>query len=72
MDSFVVTFDNVYSIVHYKPTLIGSNPKRYLYSSKRNIYNDSSYAINIRSETGQEKFVDFTYTFTNQDYLDAK
>ncbi len=72
MDSFVVIFGNLYSIVHYKPNLIGTNSKKYLYSSKRNLYNDSSYLLIIKDESKSEKHVDFTYTFTNQDYLDAQ
>lgn len=72
MDSFLVTFDNLYSIVHYKPPLIGTNTKRYLYSSKRNIYNDSSYTANLLKDEKYQRSWKFIYTFTEQDYLDAK
>jgi hypothetical protein len=72
IDSFVVTFDNVFSIVHYKPTLVGINPKRYLYESRRNIYNDTSYTLTVKKQTDTEKNVEFDYVFTEQDYLDAK
>jgi hypothetical protein len=72
VDSFVVVFDTAHSIAHYKPALTGNNPKRYLYSSKRNIYNDSSYAVNILSDTKYKREWGFKYTFTEQDYLDAR
>src|SRR5215204_3421388 len=51
IDSFVATFDNAFSIAHYKPNMTGNNPKRYLYESKRNIYNDSSYTLTVKKET---------------------
>lgn len=72
LDSFVVTFDNTYNISHYKPTLIGMSIKKYLYSSKRNIYNDSSYIPNLLKDTKYRREWDFKYTFVEQDYLDAK
>lgn len=72
MDSFVVTFDNTYSISHYKPNLIGTNLKKYLYSSKRNIYNDSSYVPNLLKDSKYRREWDFKYTFVEQDYLDAR
>lgn len=72
VDSFVVIFDKTFSIVHYKPTVIGLNPKRYLFSSKRNLYNDTSYLAVITSDDSGVRNWKFTYTFTEQDYLDAK
>jgi|KBSSwiS6_1023812.scaffolds.fasta_scaffold00415_2 hypothetical protein len=72
LDSFVVIFDNTYRISHYKPNLIGTNNKRYLYSSKRNIYNDSSYVRNLLVDKKYKREWDFKYTFIEQDYLDAR
>ena len=72
VDSFVVSFDNTYSIVHYKSNLISTNPKRYMFDSKRNIYNDSSYALSVKNETEIERDVEFSYVFTDQDYIDAQ
>lgn len=71
-DSFLVTFDNLWSIVHYKPTLVGNSSKRYLYSSRRNLYNDSSYVTVLSKDTKYSNHWEFTYTFTEQDYLDAQ
>jgi hypothetical protein len=72
IDSFVITFDNFYSISHYKPNLIGNSFKKYLYTSKRNIYNDSSYVPNLITDSKYRREWDFKYTFIEQDYLDAK
>lgn len=72
VDSFIVVFDMHDSIVHYKSYLVGNNPKRYLYSSRRNIYNDSSYIKTLVSESKNFRGWSFTYTFTEQDYLDAQ
>jgi len=72
MDSIVVAFDTTHTITHYKANLIGSNPKHYLYESDRNIYNDKSYAMTVTKSTDTQKSVEFLYTFTEQDYLDAQ
>jgi hypothetical protein len=71
-DSFIVTFDNLYSIAHYKPTLIGNSTKKYLYSSKRNLYNDSSYMAALTNSTKYSRKWEFTYIFVEQDYIDAR
>jgi len=72
VDSFLVFFDSSYSIAHYKFTLIGNKPKRYLYSSKRNIYNDSSYVAHLVYDAKFKREWDLNYTFIEQDYLDAR
>lgn len=72
MDSFVVTFDNMYSIVHYKSNLIGNRIKHYLYFSKRNLFNDSSYLSTIVRETKNQRSWEFIYTFVEKDFLDAQ
>lgn len=72
-DSVIVIFDNKYTIVHYNhilPTTV--NTKSYLFSSIRNLYNDSSYIRELITESSNTKSWEFTYTFTEQDYLDAK
>ncbi|MEQ1799580.1 MAG: hypothetical protein ABL872_16615, partial [Lacibacter sp.] len=72
LDSFVVVYENIYYISHYKPTLVGGNSKKYLYTSKRNIYNDSSYVPNLIIDSKHQRSWDFKYSFFEQDYLDAK
>ena len=71
-DSIKVIFDDTISMTHYKPKPIGTNLKSYPYKSKRNFFNDSSYIGIISSETSGTRNWSFTYTFTEQDYLDAK
>lgn len=71
-DSFVVVFDNTYKIAHYKPAPIGNRVKRYLFSSDRNIFNRDSYKRDLITDKKHFREWDFEYTFTEQDYLDAK
>lgn len=72
MDSFTVKFDDLYSISHYKPNLIGTSLIKYLYDSKRNLYNDSSYVSDITKDSKYRREWDFKYTFTEQDFLDVR
>ncbi|MEQ1554640.1 MAG: hypothetical protein ABL929_10700 [Ferruginibacter sp.] len=71
-DSFVVTYDNSYKIAHYRYNLEGNNPKKYLVTSIRNIYNDASYTQSITSDSKHYRVWEAKYKFTEQDYLDAK
>lgn len=72
VDSFVVNFDNMNMISHYKPNLIGTNTKKYLFYSSRNIFNDSNYLKNITIDRKYRREWDFKYTFVEQDYIDAR
>jgi hypothetical protein len=71
-DSVIVTFDDLYSITHYFNTPSSLSTKHYLFNSNRNIGNPVSYSLqtNRLSKYQQENI--FTYTFIEQDYLDAK
>lgn len=71
-DSVIVTFDDLYSITHYFNTPSVLAARHYLFSNTRNIGNPASYDLqtNRLSKYQQENI--FTYTFTEQDYLDAK
>lgn len=71
-DSIVVTFDGMYSIVHYRPSPVGSNPKNYPFESNRNIFNRNSYEQKLKTNRKLLREWDFIYTFTEQDYMDAK
>ncbi len=72
-DSMIVVFDNNYKIAHYyssTPQLLRS--KHYLYTSIRNIGNVYSYVLK-NEHTSKHQWNNYhTYTFTEQDYLDAK
>lgn len=72
VDSIVVIFDNIYKIAHYKPNLIGTNFKKYLFSSTRNIFNDSNYIRNIIKDEKYRREWDFKYSFVEQDYQDVR
>ena len=71
LDSIVVTFDSLYSTTHYSWRLTGPNQKCYLFNSKRNIFNDSSYVVTLVNDSKYRHERNFVYTFTEQDYLDA-
>lgn len=74
VDSLVVTFDKKYAITHYKNDSISLNSEGYLYhaDSLRNIFNPSSYEVKQVSQSKHTRNWIFTYTFTEEDYQDAK
>ena len=71
-DSLVVIFDDLYSITHYFNTPATLSPKHYLATSLRNIANPKSYDLQSRDITKYQRENKYTYTFIEQDYLDAK
>jgi hypothetical protein len=71
-DSILVIFDHKDTILHYKPTLIGSAKRFYPFSSPRNLYNEANYIKTAIEKTSYSSKHYFLYTFTEQDYLDAK
>lgn len=72
MDSFVVKFDNAFSITHYKVNFTGSNPKHYPFASGRNIYNEANYQATMKKDAKYRREWELKYTFKEQDYLDAR
>jgi len=72
MDSLVVNFDNLYNITHYFILNPALNTKYYEFTSNRNLGNGISYAIKIEDVSKYSRHNTYTYTFTEQDYLDAK
>jgi hypothetical protein len=71
-DSIIVTFDNLFSIVHYTTEPFHKSLKYYLYSTVRNISNMESYTFKEINESSNIQSEYYNYTFTEQDYLDAK
>jgi len=71
-DSVIVTFDDLYSITHYfnAPSVLAA--RHYLFSNNRNIGNPASYDLQTNRLSKYQEENIFTYTFTEQDYLDAK
>jgi len=71
-DSILVIFDHADTIAHYKPTLIGGAKRFYPFNSPRNLYNEANYIKTTVAKTTHNVAYNFLYTFTEQDYLDAK
>ncbi len=71
-DSIRVSFDIQHTITHYVNTPANLNFKYYLFTSLRNIAYARSYTLEGKDigKNGREN--KYTYTFTEQDYLDAK
>ena len=73
-DSVLVAFDDSIKAIHYSyaTTNKGNNSKAIKYDSSRSIYNESNYIRKITQEDKRSISNEYTFTFTNQDYLDAK
>lgn len=71
-DSVIVVFDDLYAITHYFNPSSALAAKHYLFSNVRNIGNHSNYALRTNRLSNNKEENIFTYTFTEQDYLDAK
>ena len=71
MDSVLVIFDNIDSITHYNPQLIGGAKNFYTYDSVRNLYNRNNYVHEIAEHSSKKVVHHFIYTITEQDYIDA-
>jgi hypothetical protein len=71
-DSLRIIFDDVFSITHYVRTPASFAPKYYLYTSLRNLGNYKSYAATSTVISKTAWYNEYKYTFTEQDYLDAK
>lgn len=71
-DSAKVIFDNQFSITHYFKQTSMVSEKYYEKLSNRNLSNLDSYNSFIESESKNTRHWISIYTFTEQDYLDAK
>ena len=71
-DSVIVIFDDIYRITHYANNPNFFSDRHYLFTSTRNILNPKSYEF-IRIKGEKNVFTNMhVYTFSEQDYLDAK
>ncbi len=72
-DSVQVLFDNSFITTHYSyaTTFSLTNPKAIKYDSSRSIYNETNYIRKITMEDKRSISNEYTFTFTEQDYLDA-
>jgi len=71
-DSAIVAFDNNRKSVHYGYNKTGSNPNAVLYPSPRSIFNEENYTERIILGNKRLDEREFKYTFTEQDYLNAR
>jgi hypothetical protein len=71
-DSVLVTYDDTVKIAHIKFNITTNNKHCILFSSNRSISNQNNYVLITEDETKHSIKGHYTYTFTEQDYLDAK
>lgn len=71
-DSVVVYYDDTVRIAHIKFNLPYSGSHKVLFTSNRSISNENNYEKFITNEKKCSLTGYFQYTFTEQDYLDAK
>jgi hypothetical protein len=71
-DSVLITYDDVVKIPHIKFNLVYTGNHKILFSNSRSISNADHWAKLITNETKYSLEGNFTYTFVEQDYLDAK
>ena len=71
-DSIQVIFDNQYKITHYVQSPLNFAPKYYIYTSEENILNIKSYEGTIVDDDKHRRTIHYSYTFTEQHFLDAK
>ena len=72
VDSIAVEFDGTFRMSHYKTGVVGNSIKKYDFSSSRNLFNENNYSRVIIKDVKYRREWNFTYRFTEQDYLDAK
>lgn len=72
IDSVIVTWNDTIEVVHYLPSKEGNNPKAIKYSNPRNLFNQNAYENNVKELKCDGRHTERTYTFTEQDYQDAK
>ena len=71
-DSIIVIFDGTFKCTHYVNTPGALANRYYLFSSLRNLMNPKSYQYKVLDKSKHEMNVSYTYSFTDQDYLDAQ
>ena len=73
-DSVQVAFGNSIHATHYSyaTTNKGNNPKAIKIDSSRSLYNEVNYVRKIITESKRGISNEYTFTFTEQDFLDAK
>lgn len=70
-DSVIVTFNDSFTIMHYRDTPLVTAAEYYLPSHSRCLLNIKNW-VHSSEETKHVATSRYQYTFTEQDYLDAK
>ncbi|WP_045459713.1 hypothetical protein [Sporocytophaga myxococcoides] len=71
-DSLNIVFDDTISSVHYRQNLSGDNPEAIKFENNRNLYNEDNYVRKVVMEKKHYISTEYSFTFTEQDYLNAK
>jgi hypothetical protein len=71
-DSLIVEFNNNKKTTHYGYNKIGNNVNAILNTSNRNLFNSANYVQKTIKDDKCHLETEFIYTFTEQDYLNAK
>lgn len=71
-DSAIIIYDNSYKITHLWSGFSSSNSKCYLFDNIRNVFNPKNFNSVYNDVSNYSREFTLTFTFTEQDYLDAK
>jgi hypothetical protein len=72
VDSLVVVFHSSKKAVHYFNNVTGKNPNALLTNNPRSLFNEDNYVQKTIIDDDCHLETEFIYTFTEQDYLNAK
>lgn len=70
LDSAVITFENK-TAVHYNFKIFGKNLNAILYDGDRNFFNQVSWARQVLKNSRKHLEAQYSYTFTEDDYMNA-
>ncbi len=72
LDSLIIEFNNTKKATHYGYSKTGNNSQAILSTNNRSLFNSVGYVQKTVKDTKCYLETDFVYTFTEQDYLNAK
>lgn len=73
LDSLEIEFDVGIKAIHYSSvTKNGTNPSALDYSNNRNLFNENNWVLKTIKDTKRRLESEFSYTFTEQDYKNAR
>jgi hypothetical protein len=71
-DSLIITYADNKKATYYSFNVTGNNNEAILFASKRNVLNLGNWQKDIVLETEKRLETNYTFTFTQEDYLKAK